>query len=329
MAGVTDTPAFDDRELMSDLSDRFERVRQIGDGEREFLAGVIDYYQTRTATKMTIAMERLAVLAAVTLAGDGGGVDLRDERHRQRLHPLETSPRRPARDGCHQRGVAPLDETPGMVVTTARDARAPVACDAVAPPVTAEMRTRAFIILGLSGLAVTQPLLDLFGQNPEFFVAGNYSRAPDRVVRAPDRVGPAPRRHRRHGARVVGQPHARHDRVRRRGDRLGDGVRPRAAAHVGTRPDRRSCRRWRCSSAPAWSCSCSAPAARSCSCRTSPSPTCSSSARSSSSARRRSWSPADRRATSATSRCPRSAAPSSSSCSTSSRPRPSCAPTVR
>ncbi len=40
-----------------------------------------------------------------------------------------------------------------------------------------EMRTRAFIILGLSGLAVTQPLLDLFGQNPEFFVAGNYSRA--------------------------------------------------------------------------------------------------------------------------------------------------------
>ena len=42
--------------------------------------------------------------------------------------------------------------------------------------VTAELRTRAFIILGLSGLAVAQPLLDLFGQNPEFFVAGNYSR---------------------------------------------------------------------------------------------------------------------------------------------------------
>jgi hypothetical protein len=32
------------------------------------------------------------------------------------------------------------------------------------------------IILGLSGLAVTQPLLDVFGNNPEFFVAGNYSR---------------------------------------------------------------------------------------------------------------------------------------------------------
>lgn len=34
---------------------------------------------------------------------------------------------------------------------------------------------RAFVILGMSGLAVTQPLLDVFGNNPEFFVAGNYS----------------------------------------------------------------------------------------------------------------------------------------------------------
>jgi magnesium transporter len=67
MAGVAGTPNFDDRELMSDLSDRFGRVRTVSDGERDFLAGVIDYYQTRTATKMTVAMERLAVLAAITL----------------------------------------------------------------------------------------------------------------------------------------------------------------------------------------------------------------------------------------------------------------------
>ncbi|MBA2337791.1 MAG: magnesium transporter CorA family protein [Acidimicrobiia bacterium] len=67
MAGVAGTPTFDDRDLMADLSDRFERVRHIGDSEREFVAGVIDYYQTKTATKMTVAMERLAVLAAVTL----------------------------------------------------------------------------------------------------------------------------------------------------------------------------------------------------------------------------------------------------------------------
>lgn len=32
-------------------------------------------------------------------------------------------------------------------------------------------------MLGLSGLAIAQPLLDLFGRNPEFFVAGSYDRA--------------------------------------------------------------------------------------------------------------------------------------------------------
>ena len=31
------------------------------------------------------------------------------------------------------------------------------------------------MILGLTGLALTQPLLDLFGRNPEFFVAGRYN----------------------------------------------------------------------------------------------------------------------------------------------------------
>jgi len=33
----------------------------------------------------------------------------------------------------------------------------------------------ALIVLGMSGLAVTQPMLDLVGSNAEFFVAGNYS----------------------------------------------------------------------------------------------------------------------------------------------------------
>ncbi len=67
MSTVVGTPALDDRALFADLSDRFSRLRTIGDGERDFLAGVIDYYQTRTGTKMMVAMERLAVLAAVTL----------------------------------------------------------------------------------------------------------------------------------------------------------------------------------------------------------------------------------------------------------------------
>jgi magnesium transporter len=50
-----------------DLADQFDRVRSIADGECQFLFGVIELYQTRVTTKMTLAMERLAVIAAVTL----------------------------------------------------------------------------------------------------------------------------------------------------------------------------------------------------------------------------------------------------------------------
>ena len=38
------------------------------------------------------------------------------------------------------------------------------------------MRGRALVLLGLASIAVTQPVLDLFGRNPEFFVVGRYSR---------------------------------------------------------------------------------------------------------------------------------------------------------
>lgn len=50
-----------------DLTDQFDRVRSIADGESQFLSGVIELYQTKVHTKMTVAMERLAVIAAVTL----------------------------------------------------------------------------------------------------------------------------------------------------------------------------------------------------------------------------------------------------------------------
>jgi len=53
--------------LVTDLADQLERVRGLADGEKDFLHGVIEFYQTRTDTKMTIAAERLAVIAAVTL----------------------------------------------------------------------------------------------------------------------------------------------------------------------------------------------------------------------------------------------------------------------
>lgn len=50
-----------------DLREQFERTRSVADGESQFLFGVIELYQTRVTTKMTLAMERLAVIAAITL----------------------------------------------------------------------------------------------------------------------------------------------------------------------------------------------------------------------------------------------------------------------
>jgi magnesium transporter len=57
----------DDDTQLADLQDMFRRVHRMTDSEQELLAGVIDLYRARTDTKMMIAMERLAVLAAVTL----------------------------------------------------------------------------------------------------------------------------------------------------------------------------------------------------------------------------------------------------------------------
>jgi magnesium transporter len=56
-----------DRVYARDLADQFARVRSIGDGEWQFVFAVIELYQTRVNTKLTLAMERLAVIAAVTL----------------------------------------------------------------------------------------------------------------------------------------------------------------------------------------------------------------------------------------------------------------------
>ena len=64
LARVTDEAA---KDHARDLTDQFDRVRSIADGESQFLFGVIELYQTKVNTKMTVAMERLAVIAAVTL----------------------------------------------------------------------------------------------------------------------------------------------------------------------------------------------------------------------------------------------------------------------
>ena len=52
---------------MEDLLDQYQRVTRISDSQLAFLSGVTEFYRARTDTKMTIAAERLAVIAAVTL----------------------------------------------------------------------------------------------------------------------------------------------------------------------------------------------------------------------------------------------------------------------
>lgn len=53
--------------LMKDLLDQYERVARISQSQLDFLMGVTEFFRARTDTKTTIAAERLAVIAAVTL----------------------------------------------------------------------------------------------------------------------------------------------------------------------------------------------------------------------------------------------------------------------
>jgi Mg2+ and Co2+ transporter CorA len=67
LAGLDRFTTKEARQHARDLAEQFDRVRSLADGESQFLFGVIELYQTRVTTKMTVAMERLAVIAAITL----------------------------------------------------------------------------------------------------------------------------------------------------------------------------------------------------------------------------------------------------------------------
>jgi magnesium transporter len=53
--------------LLDNSYDQFGRLAIMARSQEEYLQGVIEFFQTRSNTKMTIAAERLAVIAAVTL----------------------------------------------------------------------------------------------------------------------------------------------------------------------------------------------------------------------------------------------------------------------
>jgi magnesium transporter len=52
-----------DTATFADLADQFEMIQTMADGQREFLHGVIEYYQTRTSTHLTLAAEKSAATA--------------------------------------------------------------------------------------------------------------------------------------------------------------------------------------------------------------------------------------------------------------------------
>jgi magnesium transporter len=53
--------------LVTDIEDQFARVAGVADGQVRYLEGVIEFYKARTDTTMTIATERLTLIAAITL----------------------------------------------------------------------------------------------------------------------------------------------------------------------------------------------------------------------------------------------------------------------
>jgi Mg2+ and Co2+ transporter CorA len=57
----------DGQPLLENNADQFRRIATMAHSQEDYLQGVIEFYQARTTTKMTIAAERLAVIAAVTL----------------------------------------------------------------------------------------------------------------------------------------------------------------------------------------------------------------------------------------------------------------------
>jgi magnesium transporter len=57
----------DGLERMKDVLDQYETVARLSQAQTRFQQGVTEFYRARTDTKMTIAAERLAVIAAITL----------------------------------------------------------------------------------------------------------------------------------------------------------------------------------------------------------------------------------------------------------------------
>ena len=117
LAGIDRIADDVDGAYAQDVADQFDRVRSLADGESQFLFGVIELYQTKVHTKMTVAMERLAVIAAVTLPVTALASRLRHERDRQRLHAVGAAGRRAGGMMTISLTLLDLGPSPGLVVS--------------------------------------------------------------------------------------------------------------------------------------------------------------------------------------------------------------------
>lgn len=57
----------EDRHFIEDVKNQLERIQSLCEEERDFLEGVLDYYQTRSTTKIQFAMQRMALITALLL----------------------------------------------------------------------------------------------------------------------------------------------------------------------------------------------------------------------------------------------------------------------
>jgi magnesium transporter len=67
MGAVTRFVPAEARPFLDDLVDQFARVRSLCEDEQVFLQGVVEFYQTKMTTRINMAMERLALIAALVL----------------------------------------------------------------------------------------------------------------------------------------------------------------------------------------------------------------------------------------------------------------------
>src|SRR4029078_9058004 len=67
MVTITAFGPGDGQVLLQDAVGQFQHLSVLAESQKAYLQGTIEFYQARTNTKMTIAAERLAVIAAVTL----------------------------------------------------------------------------------------------------------------------------------------------------------------------------------------------------------------------------------------------------------------------